>query len=353
MTQLMRKTFQNAVSRVSSPHVGLWLGRGWKEFAQTKGKEADDSKGAHLDKACEQGPSRLYTLAYERWKGMTADSGRFRSLYMKLPQRLFIGLSTASAIETGVCTSHSYGMPMIPGSSVKGAARAHAAAIGVPADYLAALFGEDESTAIAAKRAPGAGSLVWHDAWWIPEIDTKPFVREVVTVHHQQYYAGQGEATDFDSPIPNAQIAVEGRFHFVVEGDPAWAQLALDLLKKTLIDSGIGAKRAAGYGFMEVDTAATRKADNEQRETFKKTLGTADKVRLQLQDLEEKKLAEKFGTGINATKGEYSEAEWALVAEIGMEVHGTLIASWAGETKKTNKAKAKAYKFFMGLKGED
>ena len=353
MTQLMRDKLQNAVGRTSSPHVGLWLSRGWKEFAQTRGKEADDSKGSHLDKASEQGPSRLYTLAYERWKGITADSGRFRSLYMQLQQRLFIGLSTASAIETGVCTSHSYGMPMIPGSSVKGAARAHAAAIGVPAEYLAALFGEDETSAAAAKRAPGAGVLVWHDAWWIPDNASKPFVREVVTVHHQQYYAGQGEATDFDSPIPNTQIAVEGGFLFAIEGDPAWADLARKLLQKALTESGIGAKRAAGYGFMEVDQKAMDKAKKVQDEVLIKALDPADKIRFQLKDLSEKKLAEKFGKDFNATKGEYSEAEWVLVPKIGLELHSEWIRSWSKETKRTNNTRAKAYKFFMGLKGED
>jgi len=345
--QLMRKTLQGAVSQANSPHVGLWLSRGWNEFSQ----DEHGSKGGHLDKACEQTPSPLYKLAYERWKQLTADTARFRSLYMQLPQRLFIGFSTASAIETGVCTSHSYGMPMIPGSSVKGAVRAHATAIGVPVEYLAALFGEDETTAAAAKRVPGAGSLVWHDAWWIPDSAPRPFVRDVVTVHHQQYYAGKGEATDFDSPIPNVQIAVGGGFHFVVEGDAAWTDLALKLLQKALTESGIGAKRAAGYGFMEVDQKAMDKAKKAQNEVLIQALDPAGKVRFQLSDLSEKKLAEKFGKGFNATKGEYSEAEWVLVPKIGLELHGELIRSWSKETKKTNKAKA--YKFFMGLKGED
>ena len=94
------------------------------------------------------------------------------------------------------------------------------------------------------------GYLVWHDAWWIPEGNTKPFVGEVVTVHHQEYYGGRGEATDFDSPVPNQQLAVQGSFYFVVEGDIRWVALAIRLLRDTLQQQGIGAKRAAGYGFM-------------------------------------------------------------------------------------------------------
>lgn len=351
---LMRKGLQDALRSVpATPHAGLWLSRGWKAFTKTKGDEERGGKTEHLAVLCRQRPSALYEQAYKRWQTATCDTTRFRALYVRLSQRLFIGLSSASALETGVCTSHSYGMPMIPGSSVKGAVRAHAQAMGVPAAYLAALFGENEASAASAGRTPGAASLVWHDAWWIPEVGVSPFVQEVVTVHHQQYYAGQGEATDFDSPVPNAQVAVQGSFHFVVEGDPAWAKIAVDLLQSALAGAGIGAKRAAGYGFMALDTRATQKAEREQREALKQSLGPADKIRLDLQALDEKKLAERFGTGINATRTEYSDEEWALVREIGMEVRGELIRSWSTETKKTNKAKAKAYKFFLGLKGDD
>jgi hypothetical protein len=44
------------------------------------------------------------------------------------------------------------------------------------------------------------------------------------------------------------------------------------------------------------------------------------------------------------------------VPALGLELHGPWISSWASETsetRKTNKAKAKAYKFFMGLKVDD
>ncbi|MFZ4538547.1 type III-B CRISPR module RAMP protein Cmr6 [Propionivibrio sp.] len=350
---LMRQRLMLSLGRTSSPHVGLWLARGWKSFIKGEGDEQQNGKAGHLDVACNQKPSRLYAQAYQRWQEATADPAHFRLLYARLDHRLFIGLTAASAIETGVCTSHSYGMPMIPGSSAKGAARAYAGAIGVPPDYLATLFGEDEDSAKAGKRTASAGALVWHDAWWIPEMGVLPFVREVVTVHHQQYYAGTGEATDFDSPVPNAQIAVQGSFYFVVEGDPAWAQLALDLLQNALAETGIGAKRAAGYGFMTIDRQAMSKAEAERRKSMEKTQGPEEKVRFRLEGMDEKQLAEKFGTGVNGTKADYSGEEWARVPAIGLELHGTWIRSWASETRKTNKAKARAYKFFMGLKVED
>jgi CRISPR-associated protein Cmr6 len=72
-------------------------------------------------------------------------------------------------------------------------------------------------------------------------------------VHHPEYYKeGKQAATDFDSPIPAPQIAVQGSFYFVIEGDPAWSKLAKRLLEKGLSERGIGAKRSSGYGFFAV-----------------------------------------------------------------------------------------------------
>lgn len=348
---LVRERLRQALHRIDQPNAGLLLTRGWTDYVQGEG-DADNrqvSKASHIDKVCHQHPSTLYLLAYDRWQETTADAARFRSLYAELQHRMFIGLSASSAIETGVCSSHSYGMPMIPGSSVKGCARGYAKQIGTKTEYLAVLFGEDKTE---DGREPGAGSLVWHDAWWIPGKNSHPFVREVVTVHHPDYYAGKADATDFDSPVPNAQIAVQGSFYFVVEGDPAWAELALKLLKAALAETGIGAKRAAGYGFMAVDQQAMSKASAVRMQALEQTQSPEEKVRSRLGEMNDKALAEKFGIGLNATRREYTEDEWALVPGLAMEIYGALIDSWSDETKTSNKTKFKARRFFLGLKSE-
>ena len=348
MTQLVRNRLAQALpSCIVQPHAGLLLMRGWKEDVQA-------GKAAHIDSVCDhQQPSALYELAYARWRQATSDVRCFRSLYAELLQRMFIGLTAGAAIETGVCSSHSYGMPMIPGSSVKGCARGYAQKIGMEVSYRAALFGEDKTDVGDSGRQPGAGCLVWHDAWWIPRPGVRPYVREVVTVHHPDYYAGNGAATDFDSPVPNAQIAVPGGFHFVVEGDPAWAELAIKLLEAALADTGIGAKRAAGYGFMAIDQQATNKAQKAVKQAMEQKFSAQDKVRSRLSDMDEKALADKFGVGLNATRNDYDAEEWALVPQMAREIHGAWIESWAGETKKTNKSRFKARRFFLGLRAEE
>jgi CRISPR-associated protein Cmr6 len=74
---------------------------------------------------------------------------------------------------------------------------------------------------------------------------------EVVTTHHLDYYGSEGRtpATDLDSPIPNAQVAVHGTFLFVIEGPQGWMHLAEEMLSATLTNAGLGAKRRAGYGY--------------------------------------------------------------------------------------------------------
>jgi CRISPR-associated protein Cmr6 len=350
MTALVRTRMLGGIGTVRAPHASLLLGHGWPEYVEGEGSRG---KAGHIDQVCMQQPSALYRLAYQRWCETTQDPSRFRSLFTRIRQRLFIGLSAGNALETGVCASHSYGMPMIPGSSVKGCVQAYARSIGVSAEYRAVLFGEDAESSAETTRLAGAGSLVWHDAWWVPETGSRPFHREVVTVHHQHYYAGMGEATDFDSPVPNAQITVQGGFYFAIEGAPAWAALGRQLLTAALAEIGIGAKRTAGYGTMTEDQAANGRAEAALRSRQEESQSTRERVESRLRDLTEDQLAKRFGTELNSTRNGYTDDEWELVPIVVRELFGELIDAWSEETKRSNKARFKARRFFLGQGGGD
>lgn len=270
MTLVMRDALYQATQNISSAHAGLLMQRGLRAW-----EEGDKPiKKALIDTIASVKPNELYLLAFNRWLGATFDKPTFATVSAKIDGRLFTGLALGGTLETGAMTHHTYGMPMIAGSSIKGAVRNYAehffaerngynqikyknGQVIVQADkkpILDILFGadsDDENT--------NAGYLIWHDAWWIPAVNSdltlsstnnQPFVGEVVTVHHQKYYqGGWNEALDMENPVPNQQIAIQGDFYFCIEGDERWVSFAKGLLEKTLEEQGLGAKGSNGYGY--------------------------------------------------------------------------------------------------------
>lgn len=230
-------------------HAGLLLRRGMTHF-ENGGNGGDPGKGGTAKRKLIERVARLdapdlYRCAYARWQAATADTARFTRFEAALAGRLYIGVTRESALETGMTVHHAYGMPLIPGSAVKGLARSCARAR-LPSEHPDAvewLFGPDSENGTEA----ASGGIVFHDAWWVP--DGKPFAAEVVTPHHRGYYnLGKAPATDFDSPVPAPQLAAQGSFLFVLEGDPGWCAVASKLLESGLEELGIGGKRSSGYG---------------------------------------------------------------------------------------------------------
>ncbi|MBK1645226.1 type III-B CRISPR module RAMP protein Cmr6 [Thiocapsa imhoffii] len=257
--QLMREVLQPLYSAANDAHPGLLIQRGYPVYdADTE--EGRRAKTAHLQEICAIPASPFYHNAYQRWQSATTDPLRFRQLELALETRLFIGLTGGGMLETGCAISHSYGMPYIPGSSVKGVVRAHARTSLFGHEHpeiIAELFGVDADPDPDQGWAQGLSGLVaFHDAWWVPGSADHPLVEEIVTTHHLDYYGSEGQtpATDFDSPVPNAQIAVQGRFLFVLEGPrstPGWLDLAEKMLTAALSMRGIGAKTRTGYGLFD------------------------------------------------------------------------------------------------------
>lgn len=253
MTKLCRRSIRAILEKEGSahqPHPGLFLARGLTELSEEN--KAGDIKQQHIRRLCTMEASDLYRDAFTRWKAATKDRSRFTSFEARVEGRLYVGTSRDTPLETGITVHHTYGMPMIPGSSVKGIGRSICRAQNgciTNEEVIEYLFGnkwgeKDDASVIS-------GGIVYYDAWWVP--DGKPFVSEIVTVHHQEYYTSMGEkeATDFDSPVPAPQIATCGRYYFVIEGPEAWAGLASRIIQQALSEKGIGGKRSSGYGYLQ------------------------------------------------------------------------------------------------------
>ena len=255
-TQLMREALRPLYRHANDAHPGLLIQRGFEVYDQDT-EEGRAAKTAHIRRVCEVTPSAFYHHAYERWRTITANQLRFCQLTLGLEGRLLIGLTGGGMLETGCAIHHVYGMPYIPGSSLKGMVRAHVESSlfhREHAEVIAELFGAAADPTPDAPYPQGLSGLVtFHDAWWVPSSAEHPLVEEIVTTHHLEYYGSEGRtpATDFDSPIPNAQIGVQGDFLFVLEGPMAWLDLAKAMLLATLSQRGIGSKTRTGYGLFD------------------------------------------------------------------------------------------------------
>ena len=271
-----RDPHSDAAAQAPHSHPGLLLQRG---LGEAGGEGNDQAKADHIASVCRSRPGKFYEHAYARWKRVTKDASRFRSVTLKVESRLFIGLTGGGVLETGCVIGHSHGVPYLPGSGIKGVVSAHArerfrtAGDGravVNAHARERLDTADDGKAVcdelfgapADECRPGglSGLVIFHDAWWVPGSAEHPLVQEVVTTHHPKYYGEEGRtpATDFDSPVPNAQVAVHGAFLFVLEGPVAWLVLAEQMLIAALSTRGAGARTRTGYGRFAPEAVVAR-----------------------------------------------------------------------------------------------
>ena len=163
--------------------------------------------------------------------------------------RFVVGLGAAHVLETGITLHRIFGLPIIPGSALKGVARAYAQLVeGKPEDdpELIAIFGTTER----------AGSVVFLDA--IP-LEVPNFQLDIMNSHYPNYYRTpeKNPPADWESPNPVFFLTVTGTpYRFAIASRSEQGNHLLDLaerwLKGALTELGIGAKTSADYGFWDV-----------------------------------------------------------------------------------------------------
>lgn len=256
-------------------HAGLFLLKGFKKRElDGNGDQGQDSDGNHNKAIAEHHRNTankipvpgLYTKAYDRWKVCLIEQDeKSCNWFGKLVGRLYLGMGEASPLEAGITLHHTYGVPFIPGSAVKGVLHHFAIVNGIDSDLEKTIFGVESKAKEDIKA--DAGYVIFNDAWWIPG-NGSPLVPEVVTVHHQNYYKENGAkpATDFDDPNPNPQIAIRGSFHFSFLADKNLHNVVRQLLEDALQHYGIGGKTSSGYGLFTEDTSSRGELDKNVKE---------------------------------------------------------------------------------------
>ncbi|RMH34894.1 MAG: type III-B CRISPR module RAMP protein Cmr6, partial [Gammaproteobacteria bacterium] len=167
---------------------------------------------------------------------------------------LAINLGTESVLETSIALHHTYGVPYIPGSALKGLAASFA---------HQHLDGDEwrKESGWAHKELFGtteqAGCVTFFDALYRPPEyfqqgkPITPLRPDIITVHHPEYYRGEDTPpSDWDSPTPIPFLTATGKYLFAISGPEEWVNVTFDILEHALEAKGIGAKTSSGYGRM-------------------------------------------------------------------------------------------------------
>jgi CRISPR-associated protein Cmr6 len=188
---------------------------------------------------------------------------------------LTLHLARASVLENAsLCLHPIYGFPYLPGTGLKGLARAWAETVWADSqpDAIEAwrriheVFGVGDETdtdkrvpeGFVRKKDPDendldfAGNVIFHDAW-----PTRPPQLQIdfATPHHKSYYERKEPPGDWDSPEPAAFLSIPAgtEFQFAITAsnrcsDPSLVEHARKWLNDALTIFGAGAKTNAGYG---------------------------------------------------------------------------------------------------------
>jgi len=209
----------------------------------------------------------VYRAAFDRW-AREVNPGKSKPVHVA--GRLIVGLGAGTVLETGITLHHTYGVPIIPGSALKGLASAYCDAVWGARNEVYHKGHSDKTHETLFGAGDDSGCIVFHDAWILPESLEKPaddhqrrtsgLLLDVMTPHHTRYYMIGGEENppaDTDAPIPVTFLSVAGDFRLAVScnaGTPEqkeqWAALAMELLLQAVADWGAGGKTSSGYGRM-------------------------------------------------------------------------------------------------------
>jgi CRISPR-associated protein Cmr6 len=249
--------------RAQGTHPGLLLQR-------YLAKQADPAeRHALFDSALAAARSEslrtMYSEAFMRWSRSFAQGKAHRSERLVTTSRLAVGLGSENILEAGLRLHHTYGVPIVPGSALKGLA----------SHYCHDVWGQRHSEVAPEKNrlfqrgesyhrllfgtTDDGGVITFHDAWITPESLSDQSLRlDVVTPHHPKWQTNDAPPTDFDSPVPVSFLSVAGTFEIRLSWSgpvntpsdqaDAWTALAMKLLEEALAEWGVGGKTSSGYG---------------------------------------------------------------------------------------------------------
>ncbi|HIE08951.1 MAG TPA: type III-B CRISPR module RAMP protein Cmr6 [Armatimonadetes bacterium] len=224
------------------------------EIVDSKVKRNPREVKSLFDALCSTTGLKVVENFFRRWEAMLEAIRRQGFNVKKFeahPQwRAIFGLGGASALEVGFTFHKPLGFPIIPGSGLKGAARAYAKLVaGASEKEIAEVFGPEPRA-----KEHAQGKVVFFDA--IP-VGLPKLEGDVMNPHYGPYYQNRGEKppADYYNPVPVPFVAIgrNSRFLFALASkDEVALEKAERWLKGALRELGVGAKTSAGYGVFEI-----------------------------------------------------------------------------------------------------
>ena len=199
--------------------------------------------------------SDLYPEFFARWKACL-DNDQTKLAVAKVEGRLAIGLGDDGVLETSITLHHTYGVPYLRGSALKGLAASFAR------NRIGGMWEQGKPAyKVVFGKTDEAGYITFHDALYVPGSGEKgqALHADILTVHHPKYYGEKKEngellpPADWDEPNPVPFLSATGKYLIALsapKGCEEWRQAAFDILKLALAEEGIGAKTSSGYGRM-------------------------------------------------------------------------------------------------------
>jgi CRISPR-associated protein Cmr6 len=257
------------------------------------GKVLPDDQERLLRQVSRVPVSPAYRVAWRRWQAALHASGAITEV-VETASRLLIGHGNPAPSEVGITLHHVYGVPLLPGTGLKGLLNHYLATwgaamdagwegvrydeqgrpVGSPGAFHGAIFGVPNLPPEEGNEEVGqAGGVLFEDAWLIPGDDDKPLCPDVLTPHQGEYYRSFGgePPNDWTDPIPVTFLTVKPKQRFLLAISPLRAErkgamLAMAHLIDALEQWGVGAKTRAGYGRLRriVDTHHVSLTENLQ-----------------------------------------------------------------------------------------
>lgn len=191
---------------------------------------------------------------------LQASQWHVQSFEATTDSRLIIGLGGTSVIETGMTLHPLYGFPYLPGSGLKGLARAYAEVAVEPkpsGDDLREIFGsEDKDPHNVANNRQGNVFFMDGLPTQFPKLEL-----DIMNPHYGKYYQKEKDSkgnpippADYLDPVPVTFLAVAAgeKFSFAVYSrNKDLAAKAKAWLIGGLTELGAGGKTNVGYGYFK------------------------------------------------------------------------------------------------------